>query len=129
VSLRGLSSGAKWALIMMLVAMVAGVIGPLVSTCAFGQAPPPFVYVLPGGWLVLFLVGLARIRVALVGGIVWAVLDIVLSAIMMVDGVEVSVAAALGVPVSPFAVLSVVVSAVVFSLCVRSLKQGSGMAA
>jgi len=67
---KDLSSKAKWALVMMLVAIIPTVAGIVTGRAMFGETAPLFVYVIPAIWLILFFVGLAKLKAGLIGGIV-----------------------------------------------------------
>ena len=118
-----LSSKAKWVLVMMLVAIFPGVAGIVVGMVAFGETAPPFVYVLPAIWLILFFVSLARLKAGLIGGIVWAVITLFAPALVALQGIRSSLAQALGIPVCPFAIMGAVISAMLIYLCLRAYRE------
>ena len=62
---KELSSKAKWALAVMLVAIIPSVAGVVIGSVVFGEAAPPFVYAFPVIWLILFFVGLIKLKVGL----------------------------------------------------------------
>ena len=93
-----LSSKAKWALVMMLVAIIPGVAGIVIGKAVFGETAPPFVYVMSAIWLILFFVGMARLRAGLIAGIVWAVMSLFAPLIIVLQGIRNPVALALGMP-------------------------------
>ena len=53
---RNLSPKTKWALVMMLVAIIPTVAGVTIGMVVFEEAAPPFVYAFPVVWLVLLSV-------------------------------------------------------------------------
>ena len=118
-----LSSKAKWALVMMLVAIFPGVAGAIVAKAVFGETAPPFVYIMPAIWLILFFVGMARLKAGLIGGIVWAVINLFAPLIIVLQGIRSSLAEALGIAVCPFAIVGAVISAVIIYLCIRAYRE------
>ena len=118
-----LSSKAKWALVMMLVAIFPGVAGIVVGMVAFGETAPPFVYVIPAIWLILFFVGLAKLRAGLIGGIVWAVINLLGPLFIMQQGLRSALAQALGMPICPFSIVGAVIGAVLIYLCLRAYRE------
>jgi hypothetical protein len=124
-----LSSKAKWALVMMLVAIIPTIVGVTIGVVVFGEAAPLFVYVLPVVWLILFLVSLVKLKTGLIGGIVWAVINILAPVIVMMQGIKSALAQALGMAVCPFSILGAVIGAVIIYLCIRAYKEMSVAAA
>jgi hypothetical protein len=122
---RNLSSKAKWALVMMLVAIIPTVAGVIIGVVVFGEAAPPFVYAFPVVWLILFFVGLVKLKVGLIGGIVWAVINLFAPTIVMMQGIKSALAVYLGIAVCPFSILAAVISAVIIYLCIRAYKEMS----
>jgi hypothetical protein len=126
---RNLSSKAKWALVMMLVAIIPTVAGVTIGIVVFGEAAPPFVYAFPVVWLILFFVGLVKLKAGLIAGIVWAVINLFAPVIVMMQGIRSSLAVYLGMAVCPFSILGAVISAVIIYLCIRAYKEMSVAAA
>ena len=120
-----LSSKAKWALIMMLVAIFPGAAGVVIGKVVFGEAAPAFVYVMPAIWLILFFVSLAKLRVGLIGGIVWAVINLFGPLFIMLQGLRSCLAQALGIAVCPFSIVGAVIRAVIIYLCFRAYKEAA----
>ena len=108
---------------MMLVAIVPGVAGIVIVRLAFGETAPPLVYALPVIWLVLFFVSLARLKVGLIAGVVWAVINLFAPVAIVLQGIRNSLAEALGLPVCPFAIVGAVISAVIIYLCLMAYKE------
>ncbi|MBN2186700.1 MAG: hypothetical protein JW732_04530 [Dehalococcoidia bacterium] len=126
---RGLSSRTRWALVMMLVAIFPTVAGVIIGVALFGETAPPFVYAFPAIWLILFLVSLQRLKAGLIGGIVWAVINLFAPLIIALQGLRSSLAQALGIPVCPFSIVGAVISAVIIYLCLRAYKEVTPAAA
>jgi hypothetical protein len=124
-----LSSKAKWALVMMLVAIIPTVAGVTIGMVVFGEAALPFVYAFPAVWLILFFVGLVKLKAGLSGGIVWAVINLFAPVIVMMQGIKSALAVYLGVAVCPFSILTAVIGAVIIYLCLRAYKEMSVTAA
>jgi hypothetical protein len=126
---KDLSSKAKWALVMMLVAIIPTVAGVVIGVVVYEQAAPPFVYAIPVVWLILFFVGMARLKAGLIGGIVWAVINLFAPVIVMMQGIKSALAQDLGIAVCPFSILGAVIGAVIIYLCLRAYKEMSVAAA
>ena len=126
---RNLSSKAKWALVMMLVAIIPTVAGVTIGMVVFGEAVPPFVYAFPVVWLILFFVGLIKLKAGLIAGIVWAVINLFAPVIVMMQGIRSALAVYLGMAVCPFSILTAIISAVIIYLCLRAYKEMSVAAA
>ena len=118
-----LSSKAKWALVMMLVAIFPGVAGIVTGRAMFGETAPLFVYVIPAIWLILFFVGLAKLKAGLIGGIVWAVINLLGPFFIMQQGLRSALAQALGIPICPFSIVGAVIGAVLIYLCLRAYRE------
>lgn len=126
---RDLSSKAKWALVMMLVAIFPTVAGVVIGMIVCGENAPPFVYIFPAIWLILFFVGLARLRAGLIGGIVWGVINLFAPVVIALQGIRSSLAQALGMPVCPFSIVGAVIGAVIIYLCLRAYREMAAIAA
>jgi hypothetical protein len=126
---RDLSSKAKWALVMMLVAIIPTLAGVTIGMLVFGEAAPPFVYAFPVVWLILFFVGLIKLKAGLIAGIVWAVINLFAPVIVMMQGIRSALAVYLGMAVCPFSILTAIISAVIIYLCLRAYKEMSVAAA
>jgi hypothetical protein len=108
---------------MMLVAIFPGVGGVIVGIAVFGETAPPFVYVMSAIWLILFFVSLARLKAGLIAGIVYAVINLFGPLFIVQQGIRSSLARALSIPICPFAIVGVVISAVLIYLCLRAYKE------
>ena len=108
---------------MMLVAIFPGVAGGVIGMAVFGETAPPFVYIVPAIWLILFFVGLARLKAGLIGGIVWAVVNLFGPVFIMLQGLRSSLAEALGIAVCPFSIVGAVISAVIIYLCLKAYRE------
>jgi hypothetical protein len=126
---RNLSSKAKWALVMMLVAIIPTLAGVTIGMLVFREAAPPFVYIFPVVWLILFFVGLVKLKAGLIAGIVWAVINLFAPVIVMMQGIRSALAVYLGMAVCPFSILTAIISAVIIYLCLRAYKEMSVAAA
>ena len=113
---------AKWAIAMMLVAILPTVAGISIGKIVFGEAVPPFVYIFPVIWLALFFVSLRTLRIGLIGGIVWAAINIPVPIILMLQDINSSIGKAVGMPVCPFSVLGSIISAAIIYLCISAYK-------
>lgn len=120
---RDLSSKAKWALVMMLVAIFPTLAGIIIGMAVYEETVPPFVYIFPVVWLILFFVGLTRLKAGLIGGIIWAVINLFAPVIILLQGLRSSLAQALGMPVCPFSIVGAVIGAVIIYLCLRAYKE------
>lgn len=121
----GLSSRVKWTLVMMLVAVVPTLAGITIGIVVFGEAVPPFVYIIPAIWVILFLVSMVRIRIGLIGGCVWAVGNVFAPVILWLQGIQSAIGAAVGSPVCPFSILSSVISIGIIYLCITAYREVS----
>lgn len=119
---QGLSSNAKWALCLMLVATLPPVAGATVAIVQFGEPVPIFVYILPVIWVLLFVVSMFKLRIGLTSGIVWAVINICIPGIMLLRGVRCPIAEAWGLPVSPFAAVGVLISIAIIYFCIKAYR-------
>jgi hypothetical protein len=126
---RNFSWKTKLALVMMLVAIIPTVAGVTIGMVVFGEAAPPFVYAFPVVWLILFFIGLVKLKAGLIGGIVWAVINIFAPVIVLMQGIKSSLAVYLGMAVCPFSILTAIISAVIIYLCLRAYKELSVAAA
>ena len=122
---KNLSSKAKLALVMMLVAIIPTVAGITIGMVIFGEAAPPFVYVFPAVWLILFFVSLVKLKEGLIVGVVWAVINLFAPVIVVMQGMKSALAVYLGMAVCPFSILGAVISAVIIYLCIRAYKEMS----
>ena len=114
---------AKWAIAMMLVAILPTLAGISIGKIVFGEAAPTFVYIFPIIWLVLFFVSLRTLKIGLIGGLIWAAINIPAPVILMLQDVNSNIGKAVGMPVCPFSVLGSIISAVIIYLCLRAYKQ------
>jgi ABC-type amino acid transport substrate-binding protein len=105
MKLSQVSPKAKWALVMMLVAIFPTLAGITIGIAVFGEAAPPFVYILPAIWLVLFFVSLARLKVGLIGGVAWSVVSLFAPVGVALQGIRSSLAQTRGMPVCPFSIV------------------------
>jgi hypothetical protein len=120
---KELSLKAKWALSLMLVATVPAIAGVAIAASVYGQTAPPFVYALPAVWVILFLVSLASPKAGLIAGIVWGIMNLFIPIIPILQGVKNPIAEALGTPICPFAMLGIILSAVIIYLCSRAYRE------
>jgi hypothetical protein len=120
---RDLSSKVKWALIMMLVAILPGLAGITINTVVFGETVPPFVYVLPAIWLILFFISLTKLRTGLITGIIWASINVLIPVIVVLKGIKSPIAKTLGIPVCPFSIVGMIISIAVIYLCFRAYRE------
>lgn len=120
---RDLPLKAKWALSMMVVAIFPGLAGITISVGVFGKSPSLFVYVLPVIWLILFLISMVRLRTGLIGAIVLAVINLFILIVIILMGIKSPIADALGIPICPFAIIGMVISAAVIYLSVKAYRE------
>jgi len=107
----------------MLLSVIPGLAGISISAFIFGQGVPVFVYILPIIWVILFLISLKRLRLGLMGGIVWGVMNLFISIIPVMMGVENPIAKALDIPICPFALLGMILSLAVIYFCVSAYEE------
>ena len=120
---RRLSLTTKWALILMLVATVPGLAGIVITACVFGESAPPFVYALPVIWIILFFVSMAKLKIGLISGIIWGIMNLFIPIIPIVQGIKNPIAGALGMPICPFSTLGIILSVVIIYLCSKAYKE------
>jgi len=97
--------------------------GIIIGLAVFGEIVPPFVYIFPAIWLILFFIGLARLKAGLIGGIIWAVINLFGPLVIALQGLRRSLAQALGIAVCPFSLVGAVISAVIIYLCFRAYRE------
>ena len=114
---------AKWAIAMMLVAILPTVAGISIGAMIFGETAPPFVYIFPVIWLVLFFVSLITLKIGLISGVVWAAINIPVPVILMLQDINSSIGKAVGMCVCPFSMIGSIISAVIIYLCLTAYKQ------
>jgi hypothetical protein len=118
-----LSARAKSILVLMLVE--AGLpIGSMVAfALLFGQGVPAFVYVIPIIWIALFILSFAKLRWAIIGAIIMAVLGIIVPIIPAALKVPNPLAQAVGLPLCPFALAGIIVSIAIIPLAFKTLRE------
>jgi hypothetical protein len=118
-----LSTRAKSILVLML--LEAGIpIGSMVAfALLFGQGVPAFVYVIPVIWIALFVLSFAKLRWAITGAIIMAILGIIIPIVPLALKVPNPLAQAVGLPICPFALAGIVVSIVIIPLAFKTLAE------
>jgi hypothetical protein len=89
----------------------------------FGQGVPAFVYAFPIVWMVLFSLAFAKLRWAIIGAIIMAIVGIITSIIPAALKVPNPLAQAVGLPICPFALAGIVVSIVIIPLAFKTLAE------
>ncbi len=118
-----LSTRAKNILVLML--LEAGIpIGSMVAfALLFDQGVPAFVYLIPVIWIALFVLSFAKLRWAITGAIVMAILGIIIPIIPAALKVPNALAQVVGLPICPFALAGIVVSIVIIPLAFKTLAE------
>jgi len=112
----GFSIKVKSILALMLVQAGLPITAMVLFAVLFGQGVPAFVYALPIVWIVLFILAFAKLRWAIIGAIIMAIVGIITSIIPAALKVPNSLAQVIGLPICPFALAGIVVSIVILPL-------------
>jgi len=116
----------KSILILMLVQAGLPIVAMILFALLFAQGVPVFVYAIPVVWIVLFVLAFARLRWAIIGAIVMAIVGIIGSIIPAALQVPNPVAEALGLPVCPFALAGIVASIIILPLASKAVGEAAG---
>ena len=72
---------------------------------------------------------MARLKARLIGGIVWAVANLLGPLFISLQGIKSALAEDLGIAVCPFSIVGAVIGAVIIYLCIRAYKEMAVVAA
>jgi thiamine transporter ThiT len=108
---------------MMLAAAVPGLAGPLICRALMGESAPLAVLVIPAVWVLLFLWGRSNPHYALLAGMVWGLLSLVVPLGLAVRDIRSALAVALGLPVCPFSLIGSAMALFVLYFGLRGLRE------
>ena len=111
---------AKSILALMLVQAGLPIAAVILFAVLFGQGVPAFIYAFPIVWIVLFGLAFAKLRWAIIGAIIIAIVGIITSIIPAALKAPSPLAQAVGLPICPFALAGVVASIIILPLAFKA---------
>jgi len=109
----------KTALILMLINACIPIIASVTFSQVLKKSPPIFIHLLSVIWIALFLVSFKNLRYALIGAIIWGIIQSIGSMIPILKGV--CPLPYLGLPICPFPAIGIVISLIMVFLCLKNL--------
>jgi len=107
---------AKSILALILVQAGLSITAVVLFAVLFGQGVPAFIYAFPIVWIVLVGLAFAKLRWAIIGAIIIAIVGIITSIIPAALKVPNPLAQAIGLPICTLALAGIVVSIVILPL-------------